>query len=504
MDMETLLAYDWGIMAPEFTIIIVATLLSLMDLFLPNHFPRKWFSAFAAMAVLLAFVFTVGQLGQEANMILYDTYRLDLFATSFKLLLLIGAGLVLSLAASYQRKQDQGEFYYLLLTALLGAMIMASSADLITLFVGLELLSIASYILVGLDKHALKSNESAMKYVINGGISTAITLFGFSYLYGLTGSTQLTTISEILPSLIRTPAQGLVIMAFIMTFVGLAFKISTVPFHMWTPDVYEGAPIPVTAFLSIVSKAAGFIIILRVFLTLFGALEGLSLNETFMQSMSIWIGVLAAITMVLGNILALRQHNMKRLFAYSSVAHAGYLLVPLVALSTLTLENIWFYLLVYMFMTAGGLAVIFVLYEKHGTLDLEMFTGLYKRSPALAILMTIFLLSLAGIPGTAGFIGKLNIILGALSTDPAPIILVSIMIAATVLSYVFYFGILVQIYFRSNPFPVTIKLPIVMKTTLWICAIAIVGLGIFPNIALDFYHHHVDLFQITEMLWLSE
>ncbi|KGP71796.1 NADH-quinone oxidoreductase subunit NuoN [Pontibacillus yanchengensis] len=502
MDMETLLAYDWGIMAPEFTIVIIATLLSLLDLFLPHSFHRKWLSVFAGVGILVAFVFTLSQLGQEADMILYDTYRLDLFATSFKLLLLIGAGLVLGLSASYHRKREQGEFYYLLLTALLGAMMMASSADLITLFVGLELLSISSYILAGIDKQSLKSNESAMKYVINGGMATAITLFGFSYLYGLTGSTQLTTISEILPSLIRTPAQGLLIMAFIMTFVGLAFKISTVPFHMWTPDVYEGAPIPVTAFLSVVSKAAGFIILLRVFLTLFGTLEGLRLNETFMQSMALWIGVLAALTMILGNILALRQHNMKRLFAYSSVAHAGYLLVPVVALSTLTLENIWFYLLVYMFMTVGGLAIIYVLYEKHGTLDLEMFSGLYKRSPALAILMTIFILSLAGIPGTAGFIGKLNIILGALSTDPAPIVLVSIMIAATVLSYVFYFGILVQIYFRSNPFQVTIKVPIVMKTTLWICAIAIIGLGILPNLALDFYHHYVDLINVTEMLWM--
>ncbi|KGX87299.1 NADH-quinone oxidoreductase subunit NuoN [Pontibacillus marinus] len=504
MDLDTLLQFEWSLMAPEFTILIVATVLSLLDLFLRKEVNRNHFAWLAMGGIALSFVFLLSQLGHESSMILFDTYRFDPFSISFKFVLLAGTFLVLLLSHSYKEAGEggyRGEFYYLILIALLGGMMMASSADLITLFVGLEMLAIPSYILAGIQKRSTRSNESAMKYIINGGISTAITLFGFSYIYGLTGSTQLNVIAQNLSNITQSSAEGLAIMAFLITFVGLAFKISTVPFYMWTPDVYEGSPTPVTAFLSVVSKAAGFIIILRVFMSIFGGIAGIRLNETFLESMIIFIGVLASLTMIIGNTIALRQRNMKRLLAYSSIAHAGYLLVPFVALSPMAFESMWFYMIAYMFMTLGAFAVLQVLIRQSESEDLSIFSGLFHRSPGLAILMTIFLLSLAGIPGTAGFIGKLNIFLGALFTEPGNFTLVAIMLIATVISYIYYFGIFIQMFFRHAEFQTRIRLPKSISAVLVICAAGTIILGVLPGTLLDFYHQHIDFNELTGSLW---
>ncbi|MEQ6390847.1 proton-conducting transporter membrane subunit, partial [Bacillaceae bacterium S4-13-58] len=250
MDLDTLLSFEWSIMAPEFTILIVATILSIADLFMSKKVDRRPFGWIAIAGIIVALAFLVGQLDHGFTEILFDTYRLDGFSKAFKLILLVGTLIVFLLAIPYEKEGKlsvyRGEFYYLLLTALLGAMMMASSADIITLFVGLELLTISSYILAGLKKNSLKSNEAAMKYVVMGGISTAITLFGLSYIYGLTGSTKLVTIAQQLQTISAdSQSHALVALAFIITFVGLAFKISSAPFHMWAPDVYEGAPTPV-------------------------------------------------------------------------------------------------------------------------------------------------------------------------------------------------------------------------------------------------------------------
>jgi NADH-quinone oxidoreductase subunit N len=236
MDLETLLSIQWGAMAPEFIILGVATLLSLLDLFVKQSVDRRQFAWLGLAGIIVAIGFVFMQLDEPAIQLLENTYRLDSFSKVFKLLLLFGAGFVLLLAAGYDPKDkvdDKGEFYYLFLTALLGSMMMASSGDLITLFVGLELLSISSYILAGMRKRHLPSNEAAMKYVINGGISTAITLFGMSYVYGLTGSTNLTVISKQLAGIISSDYQFLIAVAFFMIFIGLAFKIASAPFHMW-------------------------------------------------------------------------------------------------------------------------------------------------------------------------------------------------------------------------------------------------------------------------------
>lgn len=495
MDLETLLSFEWGVMMPEFIILGVATVLTLLDLFMPKGQNRKILGWIGFVGILAAIVSLLGLLDQGVTSILYDTFRLDSFAKAFKLLLLVGAGLVMLLAIGYEPKEGiqeyRGEFFYLFMTALLGAMIMSSSGDLITLFIGLELLSISSYILAGLRKRHVGSNESAMKYVINGSISTAITMFGMSYVYGLTGTTNLTDMRDVLIGLNDSQVVFLLGIAFLMIFVGLSFKIAAAPYHMWAPDVYQGAPTPVTAFLSVVSKTAGFVIIVRILLSIFllTATNGPN-SEPILLVMADYIAVIAAVTMIIGNVVALRQNNIKRLFAYSSIAHAGYLLVALSALSAFMFDSLWFYLMAYLFMNLGAFTVIQFLTEKEEIEDIRYFSGLYQRSPYLAVAMAIMVLSLAGIPGTAGFIGKLNIITGALALDQPMYVLVSVMIATTVISYVYYFRILLVMFFRPAKVLDPIKIPVTTGILLAVSVVATILFGIFPNIAFDFLQAH--------------
>ncbi|MGE6377196.1 NADH-quinone oxidoreductase subunit NuoN [Peribacillus muralis] len=495
MDWNTMLSYDWGAMMPEFIILGTTMALSILDLFWPVHFNRRKLAWLALTGIILAGLSLVSLFSFETVSILSDTFRLDSFAKAFKLLLLIGAGLIILLAEGYEPKEGlrehRGEFYYLFLTALLGAMIMSSSGDLITLFVGLELLSLSSYILVGIRKRDRSANEASMKYVINGGISTAITLFGMSYLYGVTGSVNLGEMSRTMAGLTDGQLQYIMGLAFFMVFVGLSFKIAAAPFHMWAPDVYEGAPTPVAAFLSVISKMAGFVILLRIFLSLFqtapgdafGALDFLEKNDGYIASM-------AGLTIIIGNVVALRQQNLKRLFAYSSIAHAGYLLVAVATLGGgyFLMDTIWYYLLAYVLMNVGVFAVIQLLSSHSGTEDIGMLAGLGRKSPYLAVAFTIYILSLAGIPGTTGFIGKLNIFLGTFITQPGHFVLAGIMIAGTIVSYVYYFGLLVQVFFRPVHSDKVLKIRSGVSAVLIICAIGTVLLGVVPNIAFDFIH----------------
>jgi len=491
MDTETLLSFDWGVMAPEFIILGVATLLSLLDLFMGKDKDRRPLGWIGIVGILVAIGFTVSLIGNDVTSILYDTFRLDSFAIAFKLILLVGTGLVLLLAMSYEPEEGlveyRGEFYYLLLAALLGTMIMTSSGDLITLFVGLELLSISSYILAGLRKRNRLSNESAMKYVINGTVSTAIFLFGVSYVYGLTGTSNLREIFGAFGNLQDKQHIYLVALALFMIVVGLSFKIAAAPFHMWAPDVYQGAPTPVTAFLSVVSKTAGFVIILRIIVTGFiQAPSGNGEAEFLLFHLQDLLAIIAGATMIIGNTIALRQRNIKRMMAYSSIAHAGYLLVAFVAFSYFMMDAIWFYLVAYLFMSLGFFAVLQVITQKSDSEDISQFAGLYKRSPVLAVALGVFILSLAGIPGTAGFIGKLEIFIGAFVTSPPHYVLASIMIATTVVSYFYYFGILTQMFFRPAANDEKIKLPAGVLIVLIVAVVGTIGFGIFPGVAFEF------------------
>ncbi|WP_077215046.1 NADH-quinone oxidoreductase subunit NuoN [Bacillus dakarensis] len=507
MDLETLLSYDWGVMAPEFIILGVATILSIVDLFAPKHFNRRILGWIGLAGILAALASLFNLAGLEATSILYETFRLDSFAKAFKILLLIGSALVMLIAISYEPKEGmqeyKGEFYYLFLTGLLGAMMMSSSGDLITLFVGLELLTISSWILAGIRKKHLPSNESAMKYVVNGGISTAITLFGMSYVYGITGTTNLMEMGPTLAQLANSQYLYILALSFFMIFIGLSFKLATAPFHMWAPDVYQGAATPVTAFLSVVSKTAGFALLVRIIIVVYlstpAGTSGLSAMTPLLVSLQDYIAFLAGATMIIGNVVALRQRNIKRLFAYSSIAHAGYLLVAVTALSAFMFDALWFYLGAYLFMNVGAFAVIQIMTGSSDREDIGEFAGLYKRSPILAVSMAVFILSLAGIPGTAGFIGKLNIFMGALITEPAHYVLAAVMIATTVVSYFYYFGILTQMFFRPAASMEKINIPIGLVIAIIISVAATILFGILPNIGFDFLHTNfngfVDLLQ---------
>ncbi|MBO0958616.1 NADH-quinone oxidoreductase subunit NuoN [Neobacillus sp. MM2021_6] len=493
MDIETLKSFNWSVMTPEFIILGVIALLTLLDLFLPKRQDRRILGWIGIAGVVAAIIAVASLLGTEATSILDDSFTLDVFGKAFKLILLVGGALVLFLAISYEAKEGledyRGEFYYLFLAALLGAMIMTSSGDLITLFIGLELLSIPSYILAGIKKHNRQSNESAMKYVINGGISTSITLFGMSYVYGLTGSTNLFEIATTVSAISDGQQAYLLGLAFLMILVGLSFKLAAAPFHMWAPDVYQGAPTPVTAFLSVISKTAGFVIVIRILIAVFYNAAPTGANgESILFKMHDYLAVIAAVTMIVGNVVALKQSNIKRMFAYSSIAHAGYILVALTTLSTNMIYSIWFYLLAYMLMNLGAFAVIQVVTEKSGSTQIADFAGLYRRSPVLAVLMGILLVSLAGFPGTAGFIGKLNIFVGAFAGTPH-YVLAAIMIATTVVSYFYYFGVMTQMFFRPATDDRKLNIPFGIVVVLLVAVVGSVLFGIMPNIALDFLNN---------------
>ncbi len=485
-------------MMPEIIIATAAILLSLLDLFAKDTFKRKNLAYVALAAIILSFVSLVFQYGQPAGDIINGSFVLDGFSKSFKTLLLIGSALILLLAVSDTKERsitDESEYYFLFLTALLGTMFMASSNDLITLFIGLEMLTLSSFVLVAIRKKRLASSEAAMKYVINGGISTAITLFGFSYLYGLTGTTNVIEMRTILSQGVSGDQQLLLSIAFILSFVGLSFKLATAPFHMWAPDVYEGAATPVTAFLGTISKIAGFIIVMRIFILVFTGIPVKEGTESLFMSLQMFIIVLASVTMIVGNTVALKQRNVKRLFAYSGIAHAGYLLVPFLSISPFTLDSMWFYMAAYLLMNIGAFAIIHAFIRNDGHEDISMFAGLYKRSPGIAFAMTIFILSLAGIPGTAGFIGKLNIFVGAFTSQPVHYVLPAIMMLTTVISYVYYFRILQLMFFRSPEKETKPEIPFNIGFVIVLCVIGTVLLGVFPSIGYNFFH---DTFPLTK------
>ncbi|HUX59702.1 MAG TPA: NADH-quinone oxidoreductase subunit N, partial [Ignavibacteriaceae bacterium] len=342
----------------------------------------------------------------------------------------------------------QGEYYVLMAGMILGMFFMVSSADLILIYVSIELLSLSSYVLAGFSKHALRNSEASLKYVIYGGISSGIMLFGISILYGLTGSTNLYEINSLVQA---SQVHGFTfVLSGLLIFVAIGFKISAAPFHFWTPDVYEGAPIPITAYLSIASKAAGFALLIRF------------VKITFIQSVDpngFWhllniidwktfIIIISILTMTLGNFAAIWQNNMKRLLAYSSIAHAGYLLLGLAVLSNEGIAAILIYFVVYGFMNLGAFLVVMIISNKLGTEEIDDYDGLGSRAPFLSVALAIFLVSLTGLPPTAGFIGKLYLFLALV--DAKMIAVAVIALLNTVVSLYYYVRVLKHMFLNEK------------------------------------------------------
>ncbi|NBD26752.1 NADH-quinone oxidoreductase subunit N [Paenibacillus glycinis] len=495
---------DAAYLAPEWILIAFMIGLAVLDLFLPRRALTGWLTL-AGLLTSLGFVVwrltelanSAGQTdaaGQQVNgiiRIMADSYRIDYFSSLLKIVFLVAAALTVLMSLGTVKRSDisdRGEYYYLLLPAVCGAMIMASSGDMITLYIGLELLSITTYVLVGIRKHAVQSTEAAFKYVVTGGISSALVLFGMSYLYGITGATNLGAIAQgIKEHGIDFPA--ILYVAFFFLIAGLGIKIAAAPFHYWAADVYQGAPTPITAFLAVVSKGAAFAVIFRIIYNtaFFASSPGKPVtNDVFLVLL-----ILAAAAMLIGSTMALRQFNAKRLMALSGVANAGYMLVPL-GLSIKGMHasgfgEFVFYLAAYLLMTIGALAVIGVIGKSEGNDDVGSFAGLYHRAPWTAVAMVVFLLSLAGLPVTGGFFGKLFILLGAMQSKDYWI--AAVMVASSVISYYFYFGLIRQMFMRSTN-DSDVRVPATSGIVIWLCAIATVALGIVPGPALDWVNSH--------------
>jgi NADH-quinone oxidoreductase subunit N len=482
-------ASDLLYLLPELTLVISAIILSLVDLFMKREVSRQVLGWLALLGIAVSAMFVLQQMNPaQPIQLLNQSYRIDDYANLFKLIFLTGAFFVIFSSIGWVKKEDihhEGEYYYLILPATLGGMVMASSGDLITLFVGLELLSITSYILVGLRKNNDQSNEGAFKYVVQGGIASAFILYGMSFLYGLSGSTNL---EQIHLALYRAEMDNhaLIYVSFFLLIVGFGFKIAAAPFHQWAPDVYQGAPTPITSFLAVVSKAAGFAIFFRIVYNVYFGVG--SQDRPIHDDIFLTISVLAAAAMIIGNVMALKQKNLKRLLAYSGVANAGYLLVPIatqfgfVHYSNFT--EFIFYLIAYVFMNLGIFAVLLVVTRAVNHDELSGFAGLYYRAPYTAVATIILVLSLAGIPVTGGFFGKLYILLGTLQTQHYW--LAAILMATSVMSFFYYFGIIRQMFMRSSNAAYPVKVQWNVGVTIWVCAVVTVLLGIFPHVVVGY------------------
>jgi NADH-quinone oxidoreductase subunit N len=365
--------------------------------------------------------------------------------------------------------EHHGEYYGLILLANCGMFFLATGTDLITLFIGLELMALCFYIMVGFLRNDKRSNEAAMKYLLLGAFSSGFLVYGFSVLYGLSGSTKLSEITAAVAA--REPWDPLVFLALATTSVGLLFKISAVPFHMWAPDAYEGAPTTVTAYLSVGSKAASFAFLLRIFL---GPLA---------SARSIWEPLLAVVgvdTNTVGNFAAITQSNLKRLLAYSSISHAGYILLGLIAGNSTGIKGVLVYVLVYTFMNLGAFLVIVALRRKDliGE-DLDDMAGLVHKAPVYAVLMLIFLLSLAGIPPTAGFIGKYLIFLSLIETGHYLLAVVATLYVAVAIYY--YFRIVRTMFIGELADRVPLTSSIGLRFALGVTSVLTLGIGIYPQ-----------------------
>ncbi len=386
----------------------------------------------------------------------------------FAIILTVATFLVILISMKYLTLQNtnHGEYYALLLFALSGMIIMVSSSDLIVIFLGLEVLSISSYALAGLRREDEKSNEAAVKYFLLGSFASAFLVFGIAMLYG---ATQTTAIPSIVEGFQSGGSLGLVGLGLVV--IGFGFKIAVVPFHMWTPDVYQGAPTPITAFFSVGPKAVGFAVLLRIFIPYFQE----ALDSQVMHGL-LW--VIAAITMIAGNLIALRQTNVKRILAYSSIAHAGYLMVAILAQD---MSSLIFYLTAYLFMNIGAFAAIIALGKKdHEYLELEDYKGIGFRYPWIGATFAVFLISLAGFPPTGGFLAKFYVFSAAVRQGLVSLVIIGVL--ASLVSVFYYLRIIIFMYMKEPTYDVEIHMENpALFLALFLCLYGVLQLGIFPG-----------------------
>ncbi len=396
-------------------------------------------------------------------------FQMDRFSALVSGVIALSALLSCALAIYYldELRINHGEYYALLLLSVCGMMLMVSAVDMLAVFLGLELMSIPIYALAGFDRRKLRSNESAMKYFLMGSFASAVMLYGMALLYGSVGATSFEALRAGFD-----PESPLALVGVGLLIVGFAFKISSVPFHQWTPDVYEGAPSAVTAFMSVAVKTTAVATLLRVVGLALGPLDQTLLNV-------LW--VLAVLTMIVGNVMAVIQDNVKRLLAYSSIGHAGYILVGVVAGTVEGYSAVVFYLIAYTFMNLGAFGVVVALSQRgHDCERIDSFAGLARSRPGLAGLMTLFMVSLAGIPPTVGFFAKFTIFMAAVRAGQVPLAIIGVLMS--VVSVYYYLRIPVLMYMREpGEEGGRLELATGEFVVLALCALAVVGLGILPN-----------------------
>lgn len=443
---------DLQLFYPETTLTIAFLVAIIADLIFRKS--SKVVAIVTVAGLLIAGALVLGQAGTHAS-IFSNMIAVDAFAFFFKLLIVFAAIVIVvfSLGSSELNSAGRrlGEYYSLLLALTLGMVLMAGASNLLMMYLALELSSITSYILSGYTREAQDSSEASLKYVIYGALSSGLMLYGISIIYGMTGSLDIYAINQVF-------AKGgfnnlTLLVAGILTIAGFGYKISAVPFHFWTPDVYEGAPITITAFLSVASKAGGFAMMIRFFKVTFIDVSVITQPLGVWTSLKgfDWVAVIAAIsvlTMTLGNLVAVWQNNLKRLLAYSSIAHAGYMLMGVVVLNNEGLSAIMMYFVIYLFMNLGAFYIVMLIANKTGSEDIEDYKGIGPKAPFVTVALSIFLVSLTGIPPTAGFIGKLYLFAALVSSGW--VWLAAVGAINSVISLYYYVRVFRNMYLRSD------------------------------------------------------
>lgn len=455
---------DYSLLTVEMLTAALGIAVLILGLIVPRGSKHGfgWLSIFGLAGIMMV---TISMWNYQGSL-LGGMFLVDAYALFFKVIFLLAAMLVILGSMRYVDEMGyQTEYYSMIIMATLGMMIMASAGDFITMYVGLELMTITFMVLVAFRKRDGKSSEAGIKYVILAGVSSAFLLYGMSLVYGLTGSVIIAEIARIVA---MEPVSSALILALVLFIAGLGFKISAVPFHMWSPDVYHGAPTPVTSFLAMGSKAASLAILLRIFM---GAFPGIA--EHWIMVMAI----IAAVTMIFGNLVAMPQTNIKRLLAYSSIAQAGYILVGLVAASEAGVKGVLFYAFIYVFATVGAFTVAAYFYNETGSDELKDYAGLSQRSPLMAAVLVIAMLSMAGIPPLAGFVGKFYLFKTVVD---GYLWLVLLGLVLSMMSVYYYLRVALVMYRDEpiDPSPIRVSSPVAI--TLVITMVVTLFLGIYP------------------------
>ena len=453
---------------PEILLLLLAVVILAVDLILPKG--RRgilgWLGAAGLAAILVAALF-FSRPEAEQGLIFGGMLRHDWLAFTFKVVFLFSGAVACLLSLGVKEVHDRGEYYALLVFSTLGMTLMASAADLIMLYLSIESTSIPLYVLAGFIKRDEKSTESGMKYFLFGALTSTVMLYGFSLLYGFAGETNLYRLASIYQTGQLSPV--VLVGTALLVLVGFGFKVAAVPFHFWTPDVYEGAPTPITAFISTASKAAGFAVLLRVMLAVFPTIA------------TEWTGMLAGLataTMTLGNLLAIWQKNIKRLLAYSSIAHAGYAIIGVVALSQFGAASTVFYLAAYVVTNLAAFAVVILFARSAGSEEIADYAGLSRRAPGLALVLMVAFLSLAGMPPLAGFVAKFYVFAAAVRSGWIWLAFVGVLNAIVGLYY--YMTVLKVVYlYRSDHEGERIVVPGSYALALAVCVVAILVIGTF-------------------------